>query len=593
MTKSYRQVPARTYKILQRAEFDIVKRDDDSNTYEVSGYLSTYGEDSVGDVLEQGCYDTWLKNVKDIPMLWSHDRGEVIGKWTEFKLDKKGLYGTGEIYGDIQRGVEAHTLVKRGAVSGISIGAMLVDWFFDKEWNLHIVELDIKEASLVLFPAQEDAQVDTIKELKQVWRTKMLDTDAGTGGDKSTDKDVETVLKQIANLQENFNKQVEALKGLDADTIVETVTKSVTDTVDKSLDDKVDKAIDLKNVNIIKSVQDNTKQLDKLAKLLDKGSGVGTFEFVKKTDEKTNQTYLSLDIGEAWWNRAVQQIDNVPGTRVTQAQPWYELQNMDVFGQVAMSIPAGSPTFNLPRGSTGEFEDEETLVRHSAAVYEGALANQVIATKNRTHRTMFSEASFDDLPGLQQIIRQETVEKSYAFTSVKAALALSTSFKKVGNARNDFDIVKVKTDTDGVAANATLDGNNVLIATSKTKRAIPSKYRAGAVWVISKDLEEILETTQQGNSGPYGFNPKEGIMKLHGYPVLVSDDLNISAPAVKDDVYGYFGNFRQALLYATYKPLEIRIYTETEPGAFVIRSTFRWVAVVRNGKAVAALAIDT
>ena len=44
MSKSYRQVPARTYKILQRAEFDIVKRDDDSNTYEVSGYLSTYGD---------------------------------------------------------------------------------------------------------------------------------------------------------------------------------------------------------------------------------------------------------------------------------------------------------------------------------------------------------------------------------------------------------------------------------------------------------------------------------------------------------------------------------------------------------------------
>ncbi|QOD13520.1 HK97 family phage prohead protease [Psychrobacter sp. 28M-43] len=153
----------------KQISFD-VKAIEDDGTF--SGYCSVFDvEDSYGDVVKAGAYaetiKEWAEKGKMPPVLWQHGRGDVIGVWTKLVEDEKGLYGEGRLLiKDVTKAREAHALMKHGAIDGLSIGYRVRKWSFNEEDGvLELLDIDLKEISIVTFPANEDSLVDNIKSI--------------------------------------------------------------------------------------------------------------------------------------------------------------------------------------------------------------------------------------------------------------------------------------------------------------------------------------------------------------------------------------------------------------------------------------------
>lgn len=149
--------------------FDLkVKEVGDDGSF--AGYGSVFGVlDSYREIVAAGAFAESLAAIKSkgraIPVLWQHRSGEPIGVYDKVYEDGHGLYVEGRLLkGEVVRATEAHALMKAGAVTGLSIGYYVRGESWDeKERILTLTKLDLIEVSLVTFPANDDARVDTIK----------------------------------------------------------------------------------------------------------------------------------------------------------------------------------------------------------------------------------------------------------------------------------------------------------------------------------------------------------------------------------------------------------------------------------------------
>lgn len=150
------------FKHVEIPELEVKEAEDGSRT--VEGFASVFNNvDSYKDIVLPGAFAKSLKRRKSLPMLWQHDMGDVIGKWTEVEERDKGLYVKGTII-DTTCGLDAYKLLKAGAVTGMSIGYSTKQFEYDTEKNIRkLVEVDLFEVSLVTFPANERAQVTRVK----------------------------------------------------------------------------------------------------------------------------------------------------------------------------------------------------------------------------------------------------------------------------------------------------------------------------------------------------------------------------------------------------------------------------------------------
>ena len=141
-----------------------------SETGVFSGYGSVFhNEDSYGDVVRPGAFKKslaeWAKKGRLPPMLWQHDRREPIGVFTKMVEDEKGLFVEGRLLiDDIPQARAAYALLKEKALGGMSIGyrEILIEQDHDEKVT-NLLELDLWEVSVVTFPANEEATVDSVK----------------------------------------------------------------------------------------------------------------------------------------------------------------------------------------------------------------------------------------------------------------------------------------------------------------------------------------------------------------------------------------------------------------------------------------------
>lgn len=140
------------------------------STIKEEGYFCGYA--SVFDVVDRqkdrvarGAFEKSLKKGKEMPkMLWQHDTKEPIGVWQTLKEDSKGLFVEGRLLMDLRKGREAHTLLKKGVVSGLSIGCQVVKASFcENEKVRTLKELELLEISLVTFAANTKAKILAVK----------------------------------------------------------------------------------------------------------------------------------------------------------------------------------------------------------------------------------------------------------------------------------------------------------------------------------------------------------------------------------------------------------------------------------------------
>lgn len=153
---------------LKIRDFDLsVKAVSDDGLF--SGYGSVFGEvDSYREVVAPGAFAESLAQIKakgrPVPVLWQHRSGEPIGVYSALSEDSHGLKVEGQLVLEVGRAKEAHALMKAGAVSGLSIGYYVREDSWDEKERIRTLKkLDLVEVSLVTFPANDEARVDTIK----------------------------------------------------------------------------------------------------------------------------------------------------------------------------------------------------------------------------------------------------------------------------------------------------------------------------------------------------------------------------------------------------------------------------------------------
>lgn len=134
-----------------------------------AGYGSVFGNsDSYGEIVDPGAFAASLKDharAKTMPlMLWQHDTERPIGVWEEMEEDNKGLRCVGRLLLGIRQADEAHILLKAKAIRGLSIGYRELAAEPDGN-NRRLKKLALREVSIVSFPANDKATIQSIKSI--------------------------------------------------------------------------------------------------------------------------------------------------------------------------------------------------------------------------------------------------------------------------------------------------------------------------------------------------------------------------------------------------------------------------------------------
>jgi uncharacterized protein len=135
-----------------------------------SGYGSVFGNvDSYDEIVAPGAFAKSLETIKaagdPLPVLWQHNPNEPIGGYSALDEDEYGLKVSGFLLKDtVAKAAEAYSLMKARVVKGLSIGYYVRADSFDQKTGIRTLnELDLREISVVTFPANEAAQIENVK----------------------------------------------------------------------------------------------------------------------------------------------------------------------------------------------------------------------------------------------------------------------------------------------------------------------------------------------------------------------------------------------------------------------------------------------
>lgn len=150
---------------------------------EFSGYGAYFGNvDVYDDVIAKGAFKAslseWKAKGKLPPMLLQHGGGMFggdpdgllpVGQWTDMRENSKGLRVEGKLFAmNTERGQYIYEGMKAGVLDGLSIGFLTKQQKYGTkpgEPSRTLIEVDLKEISIVTFPANDLARVSNVKRL--------------------------------------------------------------------------------------------------------------------------------------------------------------------------------------------------------------------------------------------------------------------------------------------------------------------------------------------------------------------------------------------------------------------------------------------
>lgn len=150
------------------------------------GYGAMFGNiDSYGDVIEKGAFKEtlreWEGRGKFPPMLLQHGGGMFggnaedmlpVGKYTSMEENSKGLKVTGELFAlNTEKGQYIYEGLKAGSLDGLSIGFVAKKYTMGTkpgEPRRRLQAIDLKELSIVTFPANDRARVGGVKSAREI-----------------------------------------------------------------------------------------------------------------------------------------------------------------------------------------------------------------------------------------------------------------------------------------------------------------------------------------------------------------------------------------------------------------------------------------
>ncbi|MCB1526213.1 MAG: HK97 family phage prohead protease [Hyphomicrobiaceae bacterium] len=184
-----------------------LKSVDDDGAF--AGYASLFGrEDLSRDVVLRGAFTETLekRGAHGVRMLFQHDPSQPIGVWHEIKQDSKGLLARGRLMKDVEKAREVLSLMRAGALDGLSIGFKAVKARRDPRSGIRWLEkIDLWEISVVTFPMLPDARVSGFKPMP-------------FAGEVPTEREFERWLTRDAGLTRSQARALmrEGMKGLQA-----------------------------------------------------------------------------------------------------------------------------------------------------------------------------------------------------------------------------------------------------------------------------------------------------------------------------------------------------------------------------------------
>lgn len=145
-----------TERLEYKAQLDV------SDAGLISGIAWPFGSpDRSGDLIEPGAF----KGVSlPLPMLAFHDPKKPVGVWNKIEEKSDGIHVTGKLLvDDVMLAREMRSLVREGAVRGLSIGFSTKKATTRKGGGRTIQALDLAEISLVTIPMHPAARVTGLK----------------------------------------------------------------------------------------------------------------------------------------------------------------------------------------------------------------------------------------------------------------------------------------------------------------------------------------------------------------------------------------------------------------------------------------------
>ncbi len=145
---------------------------DDGETRTITGIASTPKQDRDNDILDM----VGAKFALPIPLLWQHNHNQPIGEVTDATVTDEGIEITATIVKITEEGTlknrtdEAWQSIKSGLVKCLSIGFRPLEYnYLEDSWGLHIKEWEWYELSAVTVPANPDAVITSVKNIKQAF----------------------------------------------------------------------------------------------------------------------------------------------------------------------------------------------------------------------------------------------------------------------------------------------------------------------------------------------------------------------------------------------------------------------------------------
>jgi len=144
----------------------------DDATGELRMVVASYGNvDRMNDVMMRGSLEPFPAD-GEIDVLWNHRKGEIIGEWRDYEVDKDGLvWATARVYKETARGGDLYNLALRNRLKGASIGFIPERYRVSSDPNRRGGE-DIEKARLTeislltVRPANDRAGGDNISVVK-------------------------------------------------------------------------------------------------------------------------------------------------------------------------------------------------------------------------------------------------------------------------------------------------------------------------------------------------------------------------------------------------------------------------------------------
>lgn len=532
---------------------------DMSSDGSISGQLSSYQLDKMNDRMMPGCFDNWLKGTDRIPILWSHNQSEVIGQWTHLQADQTGLFAKGEIYQEIQRGKETRDLIKRGVVEGLSIGFHAKNWEPNIEGGLNFLEVEVKEASVVLTPANEDGKVHTIKQ-------EVVDMDVQEQEDSVVKLNAEKEYVNYSDVREVVKDEVaESVKQTNSD---------IRRLSDKARDIEV--YVDKKFRETVMSGNDTSgKQKESLPswQTADGGREI-KLDSVKSVFGK----YVTKDYTAQ---------ESVGGSSEPGVRAWFDYPDLNSYlalvgEQNVVSINGDG--IALPKVDVSAFANVSTLP--SSRSPGGDITETKISVKNFEIFDQFSLAAMDDVTDLQPTVIDAVARQFAAAVASEIHTVIETSVKDSASS----SIQNVNTGESAAIPNTT----NIAGRLAVLRQAVPYQYRSmeEAMYCGFVMSTGMVTNLLQASSTSGEWLVRPGTQEsIYGCPFFEYSGFDAGGTAA--DHVALFGNFAQALTVVFAKELEIRVFDQTRPGAMTYYARGRFGVGLKNVNAIRGMIVGS